>query len=106
MAYVHEVRFSVPPGKMTELEIGGSLEKVLGYLKTLLPSEPGFITARAMASVKNREQVNLVFQSVWEKWEDLQHMEESGLAEEKVLREFGPHLKREHLAIEVYQEVP
>ncbi len=42
MAYFYQVSFNISSDDMTELEIGSTLERVIGYLKTLLPSEPGY----------------------------------------------------------------
>lgn len=105
MAYIYQVAFDIKPDQMTELEIGSSLERVLGYLRTLLPAERGFITSRAMRSVGLRESVHLLFQSVWEEWEDVQRHRESSLSEDKVLKEFEPHVALEGLTSQIYQEV-
>ena len=42
MAYTYEISFHIASRQMDELSIGHALERGLGYLKTLLPSEPGF----------------------------------------------------------------
>jgi quinol monooxygenase YgiN len=90
---------------MEQLRIGAALERVLGYLRTLLPSETGYITARAMYSVDRDDRTHLVFQSVWETWEDLEAHRESELAEDKVLTEFEPHVELNDLVVHVYEEV-
>jgi quinol monooxygenase YgiN len=106
MAYIYQVGFDIRPDQMTELEIGSSLERVLGYLRTLLPTEPGFITAQAMYSLDTPERVHLVFESIWEDWDLLHAHLESGLAEHKVLQEFEPHVTLQGLTSHVYAEVP
>ncbi len=73
MAYVYEVSFDIQADQMSQLEIGAPLERVIGYLRTLLPSEPGFVTSRAMYSIGVPDKTNLVIQSVWERWEDLEN---------------------------------
>jgi quinol monooxygenase YgiN len=104
MAYIYQIDFDIRPEQMSQLEIGASLERVLGYLRTLLPSEPGFITARAMYSLDREDKVHLVFQSIWETWKDLDAHRQSSLAENKVLTEFEPHVSLEHLSVRIYQE--
>jgi hypothetical protein len=105
MAYIYQVSFDIRPEQMGELEIGASLERVLGYLRTLLPAETGFVTSRAMYSVDNVERTHLVFESVWENWGDLDDHRQSSLAEDKVLTEFKPHVALEDLSVHAYQEV-
>jgi hypothetical protein len=105
MAYIYQVSFEIRPDQMTELEIGSSLERVLGYLRTLLPAQRGFITSRAMRSVGVPQRVHLVFQSVWEEWEDVERHRQSSLSEDKVLKEFEPHVALEDLASQIYEEV-
>jgi hypothetical protein len=105
MAYIYQVSFDIRPDQMSELEIGASLERVLGYLRTLLPAEAGFVTSRAMYSVDIPETTHLVFESVWGTWDDLGSHRRSSLAEDKVLIEFKPHVALEDLSVHAYQEV-
>lgn len=105
MAYIYQVSFDIQSNQMSELEIGGSLERVLGYLRTLLPSQPGYVTARAMCSLDRQDKTHLVFQSVWDNWGDLEAHRQSSLAEDKVLSEFQPHISLEDLTSSVYEEV-
>jgi hypothetical protein len=105
MAYVYQVGFGIRPDQMSELKIGASLERVLAYLRTLLPSEAGYITSRAMNSVDVPGSTHLVFQSVWESWDDLENHRRSSLSEDKVLAEFKPHVELQDLTVHVYEEV-
>jgi quinol monooxygenase YgiN len=105
MAYIYHIDFSIRPEQMDQLQIGAALERVLGYLRTLLPSETGYITARAMYSLDGEDRTELVFQSVWETWEDLEAHKASELAEDKVLTEFEPHVELQDLAVQVYEEI-
>jgi heme-degrading monooxygenase HmoA len=105
MAYTYILRFHIKPEQMSELEIGDSLERVLGYLRTLLPNQDGFITSRALYSLEQDDKVELLFESVWDNWENIQTHRDSALSEEKVLIEFGPHIGREDLDIDLYEEV-
>jgi hypothetical protein len=107
MAYIYSISFDIGPDKMDELQIGSSLERTLGYLRTLLPSSLGFITARAMYALNPDKdgEIHLIFESVWDRWEDLKAHEESSLAEDKVLREFAPHVELDDLRVRIYEEV-
>jgi hypothetical protein len=105
MAYIYHIDFDIGADQMDQLQIGAALERVLGYLRTLLPSESGYITARAMYSLDAGERTHLVFQSVWETWEDLEAHRKSELSEDKVLTEFEPHVELEDLAVQIYEEV-
>lgn len=105
MAYTYILRFHIKPEQMSELEIGSSLERVLGYLRTLLPSQDGFITSRALYSLEQEDQVELLFESVWDTWENIEAHRDSALSEDKVLLEFGSHINREDLNIRLYEEV-
>jgi quinol monooxygenase YgiN len=105
MAYIYQVGFDIRPDQMSELQIGASLERVLAYLRALLPSGVGYITARAMYSVDVPDRTHLVFQSVWEDWEDLENHRGASIAEDKVLTEFKPHVELQDLTVRVYEEV-
>lgn len=102
---MYSVSFDIPPDRMSELETGAALERVLGYLRALLPSEPGFTTVRALRSVEVERGVSVLVESVWETWEDLIHHRSSSLSEDKVLEEFKPHVEVGDLAVRTYEEV-
>lgn len=106
MAYTYQVSFDIRHEQMEQLHIGAALEKVIGYLRTLLPNEPGFITARAWYSLDTTDKTHLIVQSTWDQWEDLQEHQSSGLAEQKVLAEFEPHIEIDDLTVNIYEEVP
>ena len=106
MAYTYQVSFEIEHEQMEQLRIGAALEKILGYLRTLLPNQPGYISARAMYSLDIPNKTHLLVQSIWDEWEDLQVHQASGLAEQKVLSEFEPHVALEQLSVHVYEEVP
>ncbi|MGD8553344.1 MAG: hypothetical protein PVG02_06760 [Anaerolineales bacterium] len=90
---------------MSELKIGASLERVLGYMRTLLPSQDGYITSRAMHSLENKKQVRVVVESVWQDWETFLEHRKSNLAEDKIMAEFEPHVAREELERAAFVEV-
>jgi hypothetical protein len=60
-----------------------------------------------MAAVKPDKggKIGLMFQSVWEHWEDLLAHRDSSLAEEKILRESQPHVELGEMRVCVYEEV-
>ncbi|MHB1590116.1 MAG: hypothetical protein ACYCTW_01065 [Sulfuricella sp.] len=105
MAYIYQVSFDILPDQMSELQIGAALQRVIGYLRTLLPSDPGYVTSRAMYSVDMSDRTHLIFQSVWGTWDDLDAHRQSSLAEDKVLTEFQPHVSLEDLSVHIYEEV-
>jgi hypothetical protein len=106
MAYTYQVEFEISHEQMEQLRIGATLEKVLGYLRTLLPNQQGFITARVLYSLDIPNKTHILFQSTWDGWDDLQDHQASGLAEQKVLREFRPHVSVEDLVVHTWEEVP
>ena len=106
MAYFYEVSFNPEPEQLADLKIGKSLEKVIGYLRVLLPNQTGFVSANGMQEVNAQGKPNLVFLSEWETWEDLQaHLKSSSLVEDKILLEFDPHIQSEHLVKRIYREI-
>ena len=105
MAYVYELSFDIDSEKMDQLKIGASLERVLGYLRTLLPSQQGYVTSRALYSLESEDTTHVIFQSEWQEWEDLNRHISSSLLEDKVLKEFDPHIKLEHLTSRTLNEI-
>ena len=105
MAYTYQVGFEISHEQMEQLRIGAALEKILGYLRILLPNQMGFINVSAMYTLDTPGLTQLIVQSTWDQWEDLQTHQNSGLAEQKVLAEFEPHIALEHLTVHVYEEV-
>lgn len=106
MAYIYQVSFEIEHNQMEQLRIGANLEEVLGYLRTLLPNMPGFITARAMFSIDIPDRTHLLVQSIWDHWEDLVNHQKSNLAENRILASFTPHVSVEDLAVHIFEEVP
>jgi hypothetical protein len=105
MSYVYEVSFDIDSSKMDQLKIGSSLERILGYLRTLLPSESGYVTSRALYSLNSEDTIHVIFQSEWQEWEDLYRHSASAILEDKVLKEFEPHVKLEHLKSRTLNEI-
>ena len=105
MPYVYEVTFTIVPDQMQELEVGNSLGRVLGYLRTVLPNEHGFMTSRALYSVDDPGSVRVLFLSEWGSWEALEKHRASALLETGVLSEFDPHVRPEDMIARVYAEV-
>jgi hypothetical protein len=105
MPYIYEISFEIDTNKLEELKIGASLERVLGYLRTLLPSEKGYITSRALYTVENDGDTRVVFWSEWEEWGDLECHRSSPLLEEKILEEFKPYIELKGLSTQIYNEI-
>jgi hypothetical protein len=104
MAYVYQVSFGIAPQLKGELEVGASLERVLGMLRVMLPAEPGYTTSRAIYSLEDPQRIQVVVESVWDHWEDLVSHRQSSLAEDKILREFAD-LTPDMLDISAFREV-
>ncbi len=105
--YTIELSFLIPSSRIEQvIGIGNSIERGLGYMRALLPSEEGFITARAMYTIDKKETTLVVFQSVWDEWEDLQNHRNSFLDESRLIREFEPALDVQNVNIRIYAEVP
>jgi hypothetical protein len=102
---MYEVSFNIEPKILSKDEISVSLEKVLGYMKVLFPSQDGYMDARAFFSLNEKENTYVTCISEWEFWEDLEHHRNSRFSEDKVLEEFGPDIKEKDLIIRIYEEV-
>lgn len=105
MAYVYELSFDVPTDQYEQLRLGATLQRVLGYLRSLLPNFAGFMASRAMFSLHRGEITRVVFQSVWQDAEYLNRHLTSRVEEQKVLREFAPKVTVLNLTSDVYEEV-
>ena len=105
MPYVYEVSFDITPGQMGELEIGKSLERVVGYMKIRLPAQPGFVFADAWYSVDDPEKTRVVMRSEWSDWCDVNDHRGSYLVEDHVFEEFDPHVNKDNITIRTYAEV-
>jgi hypothetical protein len=105
MSYLYEVSFNVDPKALSKEKLNIPLEKVLGYMKPLFPSQKGWMDARAFFSLNEKNNTYVVCISEWEYWEDLENHRKSNLSEDKVLEEFGPHIKEKDLIIRIFEEV-
>jgi hypothetical protein len=105
MPYVYEVSFEITPDQMSELEIGKSLERVVGYMKIRLPAQPGFVVADAWYSVDNPGSTRIIMRSEWSDWCDVADHRNSYLVEDHVFEEFDPHVSKDELTIRTYAEV-
>ncbi len=105
--YTIELSFLIPSSRIDQLVgIGNSIERGIGYMRSLLPSEPGFVTARAMYTIDDANTTQVVFHSVWEEWQDLENHRHSYLDERRLIKEFTPALSVENINIRIYSEVP
>lgn len=105
MAYIYQISFTIEHEQMAQLKMGAALEKILGYLRTLLPNQRGYITARAMYSLDIPGKTHLQVQSLWDQWQDLDSHRTSALSEQRILTEFQPHVKIENLTAHIYEEI-
>ena len=105
MPYLYEVSFDIRNDQMSELEIGQSLERLVGYLKVRLPSQPGFVVSDAWYSVDDPGATRVVARSEWTDWPDLVRHRASSALEDHVFEEFEPHVSKDAVTIRTYAEV-
>jgi hypothetical protein len=105
MPYVYEVSFEIRPDQMNELEIGQSLERLVGYMKIRLPVQPGFVFADAWYSVDNPASTRVIARSEWSDWNDVEKHRKSSLIEDHLFEEFEPYVNRDNVTIRTYAEV-
>lgn len=106
MAYIYQISFELKPSQLEQIQMDSCLVHVLSYLKALLPSQPGYINARAMYSLNVPKKAEVVFSSMWDTWEDLAKHKDSRLAEEKIKTEFEPCVELGDLEVRIYNEIP
>jgi len=105
MPYVYEVSFEIRPDQMTQLEIGHSLERLVGYMKIRLPVQPGFVFADAWYSVDDPGRTRIVTRSEWSDWSDVEAHRASSILEDHLFEEFDPHVHSGNVTIRTYAEV-
>ena len=105
MSYSYHISFDIDSKDKSELEIGSSLERVIGYLKTLLPSEAGHIESRALASLDNPDTIHILFESIWMDWDSLVRHRNSALTEDKVIKEFEENIELKNFSHKVFREI-
>jgi hypothetical protein len=105
MPYVYEVSFQIAPAQMSQLEIGKSLERLVGYMKIRLPVEPGFVFADAWYSIDDPAKTRIVTRSEWSDWVDVEEHRKSSILEDHLFEEFDPHVNKDNITIRTYAEV-
>lgn len=105
MAYVYQMSFDIKPDQMEDLEIGSALEGALSALRALLPDEAGYVSSRGMHSLDRNNTTHIVFESVWNEWDDFISHIESSVAEDRFIQQFQPHLSIDNLTTHQYEEV-
>jgi hypothetical protein len=105
MPYLYEVSFEIRPDRMSQLEIGESLERLVGYLKTRLPVQRGFMLADAWYSVDDPDTTRVVARSEWSDWSDVEEHRASAILEDHLFEEFEPHVSAKDVTIRTYAEV-
>ncbi len=106
MSYIYRINFDIDSAEFGALSIGHELQRSVGYLRAILPNEPGYITSRAMYSLSNEEKTHIVFESVWDTWDDIElHRSQSMLNEEKLLHEFKLKVQLLNLESHIFEEI-
>lgn len=105
MPYLYEVSFDIRHDQMPRLEIGDSLERLVGYLKIRLPIQSGFVLADAWYTVDDPEATRVVVRSEWSDWSDVEAHRKSSVLEDHIFEEFEPHLRKDEVTVRTYSEV-
>jgi len=106
MAYVYQLSFDLKPELAGQLAVGAGVQQALSYLRALLPGETGYVSARAARALDApKGSFHVVFESMWETWDDLQAHQKSASAESNVLRKVRPALQLDDLAVRVFREI-
>jgi hypothetical protein len=106
MTYIYQTLIDLRSKDADQLRIGKSLERSLAYLRSFLPDEPGFVSARAMVSKTQGEKTSLVLESCWEDWGALEnHLLKSPFAEHKILPKFDLDLARLDFTTSIFEEL-
>ncbi len=105
MPYVYEVSFDLPNDKLSELEIGQSLERLIGFTKVRLPAQRGFVFADAVYSVDDPSKIRVVMRSEWSDWTDVVRHRKAIVLEDHIFEEFDPHVDRDAIKVRTYAEV-
>ncbi len=105
MPYIYEVSFDIPAAEVRRINrVGASLDRVVAYLRAILPDFEGYYGSRAMYSLDIPGTVRVNFQSAWERWQDMEEHLRSAFQEAKVFERFG-HVPPEDMTIHIYEEV-
>jgi hypothetical protein len=105
MPYLYEVSFDIRQDQMSQLEIGRTLERLVGYLKIRLPVQNGFVLADAWYSVDEPNKTRIVARSEWSDWADVVEHRASSILEDHLFEEFDPHVNKDSVTIRTYAEV-
>lgn len=105
MPYSYEVSFNIRSDQMSQVEIGQSLDRLVGYLKIRLPVQQGFVFANAWYSVDDPEKMRIVARSEWGDWLDVERHRKSEILEDHLFEEFEPHISKDDITVRTYAEV-
>jgi hypothetical protein len=106
MPYIYHISFDIDQSDFGQLSVGKSLQNSLGYLRALLPGEPGYITSRAMYSLSDADKTHVIFESIWEDWADLEHHRNQSIFDENhLLNEFQLKAELHNMEANIYEEV-
>jgi hypothetical protein len=92
MPYSYHVEFDMTPDGIEYLEVGRELETIAATLKSVLPGEPGLVTSRTIYSLDREDYIHVIFESLWEDWDDLVRHRQGELDEYKYITRWAPPL--------------
>ena len=105
MPYVYELTFDIPSEGIAEIDrVGASLDRVVAYLRAIVPDFEGYMGSRAMFSIDKPDAVTVRFETVWEGWRDAEGHIRSAYQPAKVFEHFG-YVDPQTMNIRIYQEV-
>lgn len=105
MPYIYQVSFDIPLGRRERL--GGArpeMDRTVGYLNSLLPDFPGFLTSWAMYSLHLPDVMRVFYHSVWAQWGDLEAHRRSAMEESKVFSHWA-NVNPSDITIGIFVEV-
>ena len=106
MAFIYQVSFTIPRNsKEEEQSIGLFLERMMSYLRMILPGEPGYLTMKAMYSVDGGDSLCVLLHTAWENWGDLARHKDSNLAEDRLLPKFDLCFEECQITARVFTEL-
>jgi hypothetical protein len=105
MPYIYELSFDIPAEKARAIDrVGARLDRVVAYLRSILPDFEGYWGSRGMYSIDTAGVVRIRYESTWENWHDMEEHLRSGFQEAKVFERFG-HVAPDDMMIRIYEEV-
>ena len=105
MPYVYHTVFDMDPSQMSQLEVGAEIEIIAATLRSIMPGDHGHIHSRTMYSLDRPDRVHVIFESLWEDWDDLVAHREGEHDEYTYVTRWAPQTVTGPVTTHVYGEV-